>query len=116
MWSTCSGEVDTVARGGVEVLTDCASSVGPVVVWVPLSVHNEILECVLWLPDKDWDGPATGEGVGSSATELSEYVPVRGVKLTVESAGHGISVDVHYSMVGFEDGSGVWWVTLPVPV
>lgn len=66
------------------------------------------------LRDKECDGPASGDGVGTSASEEHEYVKKCGVKTHVESAGPGTSSDVHYTMLLLENGVGVVSVTVNV--
>lgn len=73
-------------------------AVGPVVTKVTLICNDELIK-VLCLPDCDCDGPATGEGVGTAASEEPEYVKVCGVYTHVEAAGHGSNGDVHYTIV-----------------
>lgn len=67
------------------------------------------------MPDKNCDGPTTGEGVGTSASEEHEYVAVRGVKTHVESLGHGNIRDVYYAIVFDFNGVGSVRVTKTVP-
>lgn len=76
-----------------------------------VSLLLDDLEKRLSFPDKNCSGPAPGEGVGTAASEESEYVKVRGVKTHVEAAGHGRLVDVHYTILLSEDGVGVVCVT-----
>lgn len=110
--ATECGDVDVTTIGGVEVLTIKTLSVGPIVNKVPLP--NLDLEIVRCLPDKDCDGPTTGEGVGTATPEEHEYVKVCGVKTHVETAGHGVIGDVHYTIVLVLNGEGVVCVTKTV--
>ncbi|MCY4602103.1 MAG: beta-ketoacyl-ACP synthase II [Acidobacteria bacterium] len=99
------GAADVMIAGGSEA-SITPMGVGGFAAMRALSTRNDEPQRASRPFDKDRDGFVVGEGSGVLVLEELEHARARGVPISAELVGYGMSADAHHMTAPAEDGDG----------